>query len=111
MQTPGQIEKEKGIAQALGNTADVFKEAYAEIFEHVLLNYEEFDAEIVRNEFNLSHPDLEPHHHNCWGAIFSSHLKRNTKAGRMEFTGKYVPYVRASSHSQIKRIYRSKVAR
>lgn len=109
MLTPGQIEKEKGISQALSNTSEIFKAAYAEIFEHVLKNYDEFDAEIVRNEFNLSHPGLEPHHHNCWGAIFSSNLRRNTKAGRMEFTGKYVPYTRASSHAQIKRIYRSLV--
>lgn len=111
MQTPGQIEKEKGITLVLSNADDLFKHAYAEIFEHVLKNYCEFDAEIVRDEFNLSHPDLEPHHHNCWGAIFSSHLRRNTKAGRIEFTNKYVPHVRASSHARIKRIYRSLVTR
>lgn len=73
---------------------------YRDAFLRVVLGGEPFTAEDVRARMG----DYEPHHHNWWGAAFSSHIRPELKSGRVRVVG--MAKMRASkSHSRITRVY------
>lgn len=101
--------KMQGIGSVLSNTPDDFKIRYAMVFQFVLHKSEEICGESVRKEFNKRFPGLEPHHFNCWSALFRANKNRAIEGKQLEEAHRYDKSIRPSSHAATKPIYRSLV--
>lgn len=60
----------------------------------------EYTGEKIRE--HLLAKKIEPHHHNAWGALICSAVRR----GLLEETGRYVPMTARRSHARKTQVYK-----